>query len=57
MGGTILTFEGKTPREVLEKLESALVQAENMGLYEEDRVEPEYDEKRKLWRAGVAFHT
>lgn len=57
MGGTILLFEGKTPAEVQEKLDAQRLMAENMGLFVEEKTNPVFDEKRKVWWAGIKLHT
>lgn len=56
MSQAIVFATGKTPEQVKKNLEKSASYYRNLGLYEETREEPHWDEKLQLFVAGLCFH-
>lgn len=56
MSQAIVFATGKTKEEVEKDLEKQVRHAKSMGLYEEVREEPHWEEKQQLFVAGIIFH-
>ena len=57
MGGAIIEVTGKTPGEVLRRLDQKRVEARNLGLYEEENTPVRYDPEDKVWRTAIKVHS
>ena len=56
MGGATVTILGNTPDEAERTLEKRRDEARQLGLVEEARTEPEYNEASQKWVVLVRFH-